>query len=847
MEENKNTSYNSYQEEEEKNTWLPVIIKAWNIFIAHWPWFLLSVIVCTFLAYLYQAQLPRIYQRTSTILIKDDSGKGKYRGTQNSNIDALMALNGISVGNNLQNEIFVLQSHRLLSKVVHELNLNVSYQVNEGLQTVSLYKESPIKVTFFAEADDPQVFDIEIKSAESYRIHDIKIDDEAVSYDKAAKFGQPIKTPMGAIIVEKNNETFADYLKSTIKVTHRNEVDATLHFGKNIKASLADKESTLINIECRDTNAERADDILACLLEMYKKDIIDDKNRMATSADRFLNQRIQLIGSDLSSAENQMATFKENNKILNFDSNAELFLKQSDNARNNSIQLQSEKNVAEFLRDYLRQTDGKYEAVPSLGIINNQGITDNIAKYNELVLAYNRLSKNASEASPVVRETLDQLKTMHTVISKSLDSHIEATDLKLKQALAIEKGLLSSISSVPQKEKSASEIERQRMIKESIYVYLLNKREEVALQLAVTEANVTTVDTPFGKALPVSPKSIYILFGGFILGLLIPSAIFWLRITIDTKIRNRKEIEDACSVPILGVIPFWKEEEEQNKFLSRGHGGMNFNSVSEAFRLVRYNLNFMKKRSGVMMFTSSTPGQGKSFVSRNLALILGVAGKRVILIDGDIRKRTQSKLISSTGGLTAYLSDDTTDLDSIILHDSIGKNVDFLPAGMTPPNPTELLMSSRLEELTDELKARYDYVIYDSTPAFSVADAGIINRVVELTIYVVRIGVEDRRSLPDIERMYKEKKFRNMCIVVNGSVPDKYGYGYGYGYGHGYGYGYGYGDSRESRQGSRFSLRFLKKNGNSDDYDESGKNSRRGENKRIDVNSLHKANKDSDK
>ena len=570
MEENKNTSYNSYQEEEEKNTWLPVIIKAWNIFIAHWPWFLLSVIVCTFLAYLYQAQLPRIYQRTSTILIKDDSGKGKYRGTQNSNIDALMALNGISVGNNLQNEIFVLQSHRLLSKVVHELNLNVSYQVNEGLQTVSLYKESPIKVTFFAEADDPQVFDIEIKSAESYRIHDIKIDDEAVSYDKAAKFGQPIKTPMGAIIVEKNNETFADYLKSTIKVTHRNEVDATLHFGKNIKASLADKESTLINIECRDTNAERADDILACLLEMYKKDIIDDKNRMATSADRFLNQRIQLIGSDLSSAENQMATFKENNKILNFDSNAELFLKQSDNARNNSIQLQSEKNVAEFLRDYLRQTDGKYEAVPSLGIINNQGITDNIAKYNELVLAYNRLSKNASEASPVVRETLDQLKTMHTVISKSLDSHIEATDLKLKQALAIEKGLLSSISSVPQKEKSASEIERQRMIKESIYVYLLNKREEVALQLAVTEANVTTVDTPFGKALPVSPKSIYILFGGFILGLLIPSAIFWLRITIDTKIRNRKEIEDACSVPILGVIPFWKEEEEQNKFLSRG-------------------------------------------------------------------------------------------------------------------------------------------------------------------------------------------------------------------------------------------------------------------------------------
>ena len=297
MEENKNTSYNSYQEEEEKNTWLPVIIKAWNIFIAHWPWFLLSVIVCTFLAYLYQAQLPRIYQRTSTILIKDDSGKGKYRGTQNSNIDALMALNGISVGNNLQNEIFVLQSHRLLSKVVHELNLNVSYQVNEGLQTVSLYKESPIKVTFFAEADDPQVFDIEIKSAESYRIHNIKIDDEAVSYDKAAKFGQPIKTPMGAIIVEKNNETFADYLKSTIKVTHRNEVDATLHFGKNIKASLADKESTLINIECRDTNAERADDILACLLEMYKKDIIDDKNRMATSADRFLNQIIQLIGT----------------------------------------------------------------------------------------------------------------------------------------------------------------------------------------------------------------------------------------------------------------------------------------------------------------------------------------------------------------------------------------------------------------------------------------------------------------------------------------------------------------------------------------------------------------------
>lgn len=785
---------NSYisPEDDKRNDFLPIVMKSLHVFAANWKWFLLSATVCVLLAYLYQAKLPRVYERSSTIAVKNNDNNSNSR-----NASAAMMLNGINANGELKDEAFILKSHRLMRKVAQNLNLDVDYTTDLGLRKYSLYKESPVKITFFKPFSQNLNFDIDIESDQSFRIHNLKTNGNLSDFDQTATFGKAMETPFGAILVEKNKSTFARYMKRTINVGRISKEQAAMRFTGCINAQVKDQSSNLIFVSCHDTNVKRADDILATLLEAYKNDIVENKNKQSMNADKFLTQRIMLIGNDLNSTENRMASFKQTNDVIDFDKNASIYLDQSNQANQQVMKLESEKNVGLFLRDYLRQqNDGNYEVIPSIGDIDNSGLESGISQYNELVMNYNRLSSNAGSASPVVRDALERLKSTHSVITKTVENYINTVNVKLRQANSVKNSITSSISSVPQKQKSASDIERQRKIKEDIYVYLLNKREEVALQLAVTEANVNIIETPYGYASPIYPKSGRILLIGLAIGLAIPTAIFWLIMQLDTKVRYRKEVEDGCSAPILGDIPLWKEDDENNKFIDRSHGGMNYNAVSEALRMLRYNLNFMKKRSKVMMITSSTPGSGKSFVSRNLALILGISGKKVILVDGDIRKRTQSKIISGNDGLTTYLNDDTCNLDSLIKRDGVGKNVDFLPAGLTPPNPTELLMSPRLEELTDELKSRYDYVIYDTTPAISVADAGIINRVTELTLYVIRIGVEDKRFLAEIDKMYKTKKFRNLAIIINGSVRSKYGYGYGYGYSYGYGYGYGYGEER---------------------------------------------------
>ena len=816
---------NSYisPEDDKRNDLLPVVMKTLHVFAANWKWFLFSAAVCVLLAYLYQAKLPRCYERSSTIAVKNNEGNNSR------NASAAMALNGISANGALQDEAFILKSHRLMRKVAQSLNLDIDYSTNLGLRTYSLYKESPVKVTFFKPYSQSVSFDVEIESDQSFRIHNMSVGGNLSDFDQTASYGKAIETPAGAVLVEKNKATFGKYLKRTVSVGRISKEQAAMKFTGCINAQVKDQSSNLIFVYCHDTNVKRADDILASLLEAYKNDIIENKNKQSMNADKFLTQRIMLIGNDLNSTENRMASFKQSNDVIDFDKNASIYLDQSNQARQQVMQLESEKNVGLFLRDYLRQqTDGNYEVIPSLGDIGNAGLSSGISQYNELVMNYNRLSGNAGPASPVVRDALERLKSTHSVITKTVENYISTINVKLRQANAVRSSITSSISSVPQKQKSAGDIERQRKIKEDLYVYLLNKREEVALQLAVTEANVNIIETPYGYAAPIYPKSGMIMLAGLAIGLAIPTVILWLMIMLDTKVRSRKDIEDGCSAPILGDIPLWKEENENNKFIDRSHGGMNYNAVSEAFRMLRYNLNFMKKRSKVMMITSSTPGSGKSFVSRNLAIILGIAGKKVILIDGDIRKRTQSKIISGREGLTTYLSDETCNLDALIKPNGVGKNVDFLPAGITPPNPTELLMSQRLEELTDELKSRYDYVIYDTTPAIAVADAGIINRVTELTLYVVRIGNEDKRFLGEIDKMYKNKKFRNLAVIINASVRSKYGYGYGYGYGDESGKGHGSRKAHSSKSAKNA---------------ETVRKPAAGDN-RIDVNQLRDATKD---
>lgn len=775
-------SRNTPSEEARPGTLIsPFLGRVVRTIVAHKRWFLLSVMVCMVAAFIYQARLPRLYRRTSIVSIRNNEGDDSRR----SRTTAQLSLSGIDVNGEVEDEAFVLKSHKLMRKVVEKLGLNTDYTIKHGLRRQTLYKDSPVRVAFLSSKPVAAGFDISaIGSADSCHISNFTINGSTSAFSKTIAYGKATATPAGTIVVEKTAGTTARLGQKPVHVSHTGMEQAATRFTGCISTAVNNKQSQLIFVACQDANARRADDILACLMEEYKNDIIETKNRRSINADRFLTRRIAIIGNELGDAESRMASFKQSNDVVDFEKNTALFLDQSSTAEQTVLQLENERNVGLFLRDYLAHQgeDGRYEVVPTMGEIANTSLQNSIMRYNELVMEYNRLSANAGMASPVVRNSMAQLKAMHSVIAKSVENYISTVDVELRQAYNVKKNINSAIAVVPQKEKSASDIERQRKIKEELYIYLLNKREEVALNLAVTEANVNIVEPPYGNASPVYPHTARIMVAAFGIGIAIPTMVFWLITFLDTKVRNRKEIEEEVSAPILGEIPLWRNDGGVNKLVAPFRSGANYNALNEAFRVVRYNLNFIGKDAKVIMLTSSVAGSGKSFVSRHLAMILGTTGKRVILVDADIRKRTQSKHISSGDGLTSYLSDINHNLDELIVADSVGKNVDFLPAGITPPNPSELLMSPRLDKLTEELRSRYDYVIFDTTPAIAVADAGIVNRVADLTIYIIRIGEEDKRFLPEIEKMYREQKFKHMAVVVNGSTKSSYNYGYGYGY-----------------------------------------------------------------
>jgi capsular exopolysaccharide synthesis family protein len=386
------------------------------------------------------------------------------------------------------------------------------------------------------------------------------------------------------------------------------------------------------------------------------------------------------------------------------------------------------------------------------------------------------------------------LEALRSTLLSSVKNYINTLELQLSRARGNEAALAGRLNTVPEAEKQGLDIKRQQELKSNLYVYLLNKREEVSLQMAISEANVRLVEDPRGSNVPIDPRKNTILLLGLLLGLALPAAILYLRHLLDVTINGRRDLELATSIPIVGDIPRWEGATVGNRLISQAEADA---PIVESFRVLRYALNFMRHSAKVFIVTSATPGQGKSFISSNLSYILGVTGKRVLLIDGDIRKRTMTGELGNSKGLTGLLIEEgEIDLDGAILRNAVGNRVDFLPAGKIPPNPSELLMSDRLDEIIDAVRARYDYIVIDATPTLSVSDADILNRVADITLFVLRVGVQHRDFLPELENMYRAKKFRNLCAVIN-DANSKRGYG---NYGYGYGYSYGYGDGKKSRK-----------------------------------------------
>ena len=454
--------------------------------------------------------------------------------------------------------------------------------------------------------------------------------------------------------------------------------------------------------------------------------------------------------------------------------------------KESALSFEAQLEMATYILNYLNDNTKEGALIPASAISMSgvsSALVSQIDKYNEALLEYKRLLAASSPTNPTIIDLGNKITGIHDAIIASLESHIEGLKLQIEHIDREQDKVDNRIKSSPAKEMELLSKARQQKVKEELYIYLLTKLEENALTEATAESNARVIDHAYGSNKPVSPQSMMILAFALIMGICIPLAILYIREIMDTSVRSRRDIDKALTIPYLGDVPQYSGKIG-NGIVVREDSR---DALSESFRMIRTNLGFMSinKRVQVIMFTSSVPHSGKSFISSNIAMTLASSGKRVVILDLDLRRRTLSKSLGQRNnrrGITSYLSGKISSMEDIITPSEQSPNLDFIYAGPQPPNPTEMLMSERIEELISTLRTRYDYVIIDSVPAMAVADAIIVDRLVDLTVYVIRQGLLDRRQLPDIEMLYREKKFKNMCIILNSVTHNSHGYGYGYGY-----------------------------------------------------------------
>ena len=772
-----------------------------QLVLANWYWFVLSVVICVACGYVYIARTPKVYSRTANILVKDSRKGG------DTDLASFSDLAGISARRNVDNEIYILQSRRLMREVVRRLGLTVSYSVDEKFRARDLYGQSPIHIDFINDNDAQNLsFEVTLLPDSAIRLGAFDaalLSKEDTRRSIAARLGDTVSTPLGQLIVRPTLYLSPAYLSSTIRISKGNLDAVTDAYRGAVKSVVANKQASIITISMNNTVPRRAEDVINTLIAVYEEDAVADKRSIAQNTSEFIENRLQVIGRELGMVDKNIERFKQTNRMYDITTEAARTLAESTKYKNEGLSVENQIRMAEFLKEYLLDASKINELIPATVSIANSAIADQIASYNEAVLRRAKLMTDSSENNPVILDLDNGLVAVRRAIIASLDSHISTLGIQLDAMRREEAMANRRISSVPSQEKEILDITRQQKIKEELYLYLLNKREENALTMVITESNSRTIDNAFGSSNPLFPNKSMILAIAILFGLAIPFLIIYMLEILDTTIRGRKDLEDRLSIPFLGDIPEYTGAMQRGGVVVRENGR---DAVSEAFRILRSNMSFMNVNSRpqqVIMVTSTNPHAGKTFVSTNLAMTLALTGKRVILIDLDLRRRTFTKQMGRAGntvGITNYLSGNST-AEEIVHKSSLNNNLDIIYSGPQPPNPGEMLLSEQLDKLMEQLRARYDYVIIDSVPAMAVADAMITDRLSDLCIYVIREGLLDRRQLPDIERLYREKKLRNMCTVLNGTRISRHNYGYGYGYGYGYsGYGYGLYNEDEAAQ-----------------------------------------------
>lgn len=770
----------------------------WSMFVPKWYWFAISLFITLTIAVLYLLSTPPIYTRTAAILVKDNSKSSSSTSAMNDFSDL-----GIFKSNtNINNELLTLKSPTLMTEVVNRLGLNETFTIRKGLKNVDLYKVSPVTITFCDKIEVPLSFTIKFSSKEAFAISELEISGEDIGETLSAQMGDSIQTSAGIMIVSPTQEFTDVFIGTSIRYVRGSVRAAVDTYSNALVAELGNEDATIINLSINDTSIRKAEDILNTLIEVYNENWIRDKNQIAVSTSQFISDRLGVIESELGHVDENISSYKSEHLLPDVQAASSLYMAQSAENNKELSTLNNQLSTAQYIRRELntKQLD---QTLPANSGIVSANIETQISEYNNLVLDRNRLIANSSEKNPLVKNMASSLQSMQRTIIQSVDNLIVSLNTQIRSLRRQEEATTNRLASNPNQAKYLLSVERQQKVKEELYLYLLQKREENELSQAFTAYNTRLITAPRGSMFPTAPRKMNILLVAFAVGLLVPAVGIFMKENMNTKVRGRKDLENL-SIPFIGEIPqysgtkkkWWEfkhRKRQDMKTIVVNEG--NRNIINEAFRVLRSNMDFMASKDNnqhVFVLTSFNPGSGKSFLAINIAISFAIKKKKILVIDGDLQHRTVSSYVDSPNkGLSDYLNNQIEDWKEIIVSYKGYTNLHILPIGTVPPNPTELLEDSKLSMLIEALRPEYDYIFIDCPPVDIVADAQIIEKWADRTIFVVRSGLLDRSMLSELENMYTGKRFKNLSMILNGteSTGGRYGYRYGYHYGYASYYG----------------------------------------------------------
>lgn len=757
-------------------------------YLRHWPWILIAVILTTTTAFLYLKTQAYVYESKTIVLVKD-TDKG-------SSVPELDIFSDIGIGSkqtNLFNEIEMLKSHLILAEVVKDLKINTQFEkISSGFSPNVTYYKSDIPFKVNSMLSDSLIFkssallEFKIVDDNSFELVEIIEDEEKEEINLGQQnFNQPFKTSIGSLTINKTASFNKKHLKETFRLHIRSIQEAVRIIKEDLSIEPVNKDASVLQILYKGTNILKNEDFLNKITEKHEEASIDDKNKITEFTSDFIAERMLAIEKELKIVEDVGEEFKSVRNIVDVAEDATLLINKESEIESELTMVNIEITIAEFLNDFIQQQNGFQFLLPANLGLNDESIITMTQEYNQKVIERNRVIEGSSKDNPLAVRLKSEISSIQKSLMQSLDNFLKRLNIQLQKLESKESEYKSRIAKIPGFERKYREIARQQEIKEALYLYLLQKREENQIAMASSVGNLKVLDPASTKENPVSPKKKIILLGAFLIGILIPTGIIYINSLLDNKVRRRDDLEHL-GIPIAGEIP----ENKSNKYLVVEKGGRSM--VAEAFRMLRANISFLlpnkNKKGNIIFLTSTIAGEGKTFNAVNLANSFALTGKKVVLVGMDLRAPKVAKYagIKDEIGISNYVVNEKLSVSDITFGSEHLENLYYIHSGAIPPNPSELLLNSRISDLFKELKEEYDYIIVDTAPTALVADTNNIAEFADIFLYVVRANKLNTKDLEIPRKMKSEKQIKNMAFILNAtkfrfSVYKGYGYGYVYG------------------------------------------------------------------